>query len=110
VHHGAAQVHFLLLLVEPGRLADRLDPFLGVLRGRGLKVVVARGREEPKEVLALVLGVLEGGDGGEVRGVDLVAELGLLVVLVYGDAVWSQDEVDALPVLSFAAQSALASL
>jgi hypothetical protein len=97
VHAGGGEQHLLLLLLDAGFAADEGDPFVGVRLGEGLEVVVARGGEEAEDVLALVLGVFEEGDGGEVREVDFVSELGLRSVFVDGDGGRAEDEVDLLP-------------
>jgi hypothetical protein len=48
-------------------------------------------------VVHLLLRVALAGDGGDLGEVDLVAQLGLVLVLVDGEAVGPQDEVDGLP-------------
>lgn len=80
-------------------VSNEFDPFLSVLCGRCLEVEVSRGREEPEEVRALVFGVFEVGDGGEVGEVNLVAEAVFFLVAVDGEGVWAEDEEDGLPVL-----------
>jgi hypothetical protein len=48
-------------------------------------------------VVHLLLRVSLAGDGGDLGEVDLMAQLGLVLVLVDGEAVWAQDKVDGLP-------------
>lgn len=62
-------------------------------------MVIASGREDAEDVVQFLLGVLLAGDGGDLREVDLVAQLSLGLVLVYGQAIRPQDNVDRLPLL-----------
>ena len=62
-------------------------------------MVIASGREDAEDVVQLLLGVLLAGDGGDLREVDLVAQLSLGLVLVYGQTIRPQDNVDRLPLL-----------
>lgn len=77
--------------------ADEVDPFLGGLVGRGAEVVVAGRGEDAKDVVHLLLRVSLAGDGSDLGKVDLMAQLGLVLVLVDGEAIWAQDKVDGLP-------------
>ena len=62
-------------------------------------MVVARGREDAKDMLYLLLRVLLARDGGDLGKCDLVAELGLVLVAVDGEQVRAEDDVDGLPLL-----------
>lgn len=48
-------------------------------------------------MLSLVLGIFKEGDCGQVREVKLMAQLVLLVGLVDGQSIRSQDEEDGFP-------------
>jgi hypothetical protein len=76
-----------------------MDPFLGLLLGGSAEVVVAGGREDAKDMLDLLLGVLLARDGGDFGEGDLVAELGLVLVAVDGEQIRAEDNVDGLPFL-----------
>jgi hypothetical protein len=69
-------------------------------------VVVAGRREDAKDVVHLLLRVLLAGDGGDFGEVDLVAQLGLGLVLVERQAVGAQDDVDGLPLLPLSVHGA----
>lgn len=43
---------------------------------------VSRRREQTEEIMALVLGILKKRDGRELRGIDLMAKLALLIRFV----------------------------
>lgn len=60
--------------------------------------VLGRG-EKAKDIVALVLGVFEEGNGGEIRQMYLVSQFRFLVVFVHGKAVRSEDNVDGFPFL-----------
>ena len=62
-------------------------------------MVIARGREDAKDVLYLLFGVLLAGDGGDLGEGDLVAELGLVLVAVDGEQIGTEDDVNRLPLL-----------
>ena len=79
--------------------AYEVHPLLGVLVGGCAEVVVAGGREDAKDMLHLLLRVSLARDGRDLGEVDLVAQLRLVLVLVDGEAVGAQDEVDGLPLL-----------
>lgn len=98
VRSWAQDSHVGLVLDANASLCpDEVDPFLGGLVGRGAEVVVAGGGEDAKDVVHLLLRVSLAGDGGDLGEVDLVAQLGLVLVLVDGEVVWAQDKVDGLP-------------
>jgi hypothetical protein len=89
--------HLLLFFLDARFAADQVDPFLGVGLGEGFEVVVAGGGEEAEDVVALVFGVFEEGDGSEVGEEDFVAEFGFVLVFVDGYRGWAEDEVDRFP-------------
>lgn len=84
VYGGGGEKHFLFFLFDARFAPDQVDPFFGVGLGEGFEVVVAGGGEEAEDVVALVFGIFEEGDGGEVGEEDLVAQLGLILVFVDG--------------------------
>ena len=96
---GTEQNQLALLLVDACLCSDEVHPFLGLAVGGDAEVVVAGRREDAEDVVHLLLGVLLAGDGGDLGQVDLVPQLGLGLVLVDGQAVGAQDEVDSLPLL-----------
>jgi hypothetical protein len=81
---GGGEEHFLLFLLDARFAPDQVDPFFGVGLGEGFEVVVAGGGEEAEDVVALVFGVFEEGDGGEVREEDFVPQFGFVLVFVDG--------------------------
>lgn len=81
---GGGEEHFFLFFFDARFAPDQVDPFFGVDLGKGFEVVVARGGEEAEDVVALVFGVFEEGDGGEVGEEDFVAQLGFVLVFVDG--------------------------
>lgn len=78
-------------------VADNVDPFLAFFRGGGTEVVVAGFGEDAEDVG--VLGGLEGGDGGDIREVDLPVNFVFGGVFVAGETVGAEDEVAAFPAL-----------
>ena len=62
-------------------------------------MVIARGREDAKDVLYLLLGVFLARNGSDFGEGDLVAELCLVLVAVDGEQVRAEDNVDWLPLL-----------
>jgi hypothetical protein len=96
---GAHERHLAFLLVYARRRPYEVDPFLRLLLARRADAVVARGREYAEDVVHLLLRVLLARDGRDLGKIDLVAQLGLLLILVDGEVVWAQDDVDRLPLL-----------
>lgn len=97
VCRGGGEEHFLLFLLDARFAADQVDPFFGVGLREGFEVVVAGGGEEAENVMALVFGVFEEGDGCEVGEEDFVSELGFVLVFVDRYRGWAEDEVDRFP-------------
>jgi hypothetical protein len=99
VHHWAGKKQLLLLFLDAGLLSYQLNPRSCILRVGSLEVEIACWREQTKDVLALVLWVFKEGDGGKVLEVDLVPQLGLLVVFVDRDGIATEDNENGLPCL-----------
>lgn len=59
----ASEEHLVLLFIDTRIPSDQVHPFLSILGGIRLKVVVARRGKEAKDMLALMLGVFQFGDG-----------------------------------------------
>ena len=62
-------------------------------------MVVACRREDAEDVVHLLLGVPLASDSGDFGEVDLMTQFSLCFVLVDGQAVRAQDDVDWLPLL-----------
>jgi len=99
----AHERHLALLLVDARLGSYEVDPLLCLLVACCTKVVVTGGREYAKDVVHLLLLVPLARHGGDLGEVDLVAQLGLILVSVYGEAVGAQDNVDGLPGLQLLA-------
>ena len=98
---GRAHHHHVSLFTVHARLCPyQVDPLLCFSVGSGAEVVVARRRENGKEVVHLLLRVLLSRDGRDFGEVDLVAQLGLVLVPVYRKDIGAQHDVDRLPGLS----------
>lgn len=89
--------HFLFFLFDASFAADQVDPFFSVGLRQGFEVVIARGGEEAKDVVALVFGIFEERDSSEVREEYFVAQFGFVLVFVDGYRGWAEDEVDLFP-------------
>lgn len=63
---------------------------------------VARRGKQPKDMFIPPFGVFLSRNGRHVAEIELVAQFGLVFVLVDGDDVRAQDEVDGLPRLGLA--------
>jgi hypothetical protein len=90
----ASQEHLLVFFFNARFGADETDPFFRIVAAQ---VIVSRGGEESKDILLLVLRVLEAGDGRQVGEIDLVAKAGIIVALVDGKEVGTENEVNTLP-------------
>lgn len=69
----ASKEHLVLLFIDARIPSYQVHPFLSIFGGIRLKVVVARGGKEAKNMLALMLGVLQFGDGCKLGQVKLVS-------------------------------------
>ena len=98
-YKGAGQEHLLLLFFNACLSTDGLDPFLGVLCGVGLEVVVFGGRVEAEQVLACVFWVAQERDSCQLRQENLVPQLVFLVGFVDGQDIWAKNEKDGPPCL-----------
>jgi hypothetical protein len=101
----AHERHLALLLVYARLGSNEVNPLLCLLVARCAEVVVAGGREDAKDVVHLLLRVPLARDGGDLGEIDLVAQLRLVLVSVYREAVGAQDNVDGLPGLQLSART-----
>lgn len=96
---GTHDGHLSLVLANARLGTYEVHPVLSVFVCGCAEVVVAGGRKDAKDVLHLLLRVLLARNCRDLGEVDLVAQLGLVLVLVDGEAVGAQDDVDGLPLL-----------
>ena len=88
---------FLLNLIYARSISYLLHPFLRLAIRRGFQVIISRRREEGEDMLSFASRVLLACNGCEFAEVNLMAQLGFVLVAVDGEDVGSEDDEDGLP-------------
>jgi len=88
---------FLLDLIYARGISYLLHPFLRLAIRRGFEVIISRRREEGEDMLGFTSRVLLSRNGCEFAEVDLMAQLGFVLVAVDGEDVGSEDDEDGFP-------------